>query len=116
MCTLLGSRPVADTLSPRPPFELLAASSAFCLAATTASPTAMGGANASSLCESVQYVSGLALDVAAAPHEDPSLLLSYGINDCSAALGELPMRRVWQMLLPLGNHTEACVRAHNDTM
>ena len=89
------------TLMPHPPYTMLAASHAFCLAASTANLSMA----AESVCESVQFVSGIARS-----DSGRGVLLSYGINDCSAAIGELPLRRVWDMLLPLGSDNErACV-------
>jgi hypothetical protein len=40
--------------------------------------------------------------------------MSYGVNDCEARLGALPMRKVWEMLRPLNgvpNLDPALVRA-----
>ena len=86
-------------LEPRPPFAVLGASPEFCIAA----------AQDADDCESVQFVSGLALDKNASsgalrgdqsPRTGPntSLLLSYGVNDCEARLGTLKMDTVWAML------------------
>ena len=139
------------TLDPRPPHHMLAASGLFCLAAstmtgdhpresarTTASEhrthrpagelimhvdAAASGTSAHATCESIQFVSGLAL-AHGAPVSEPvkesaagtnatdtsayRLLLTYGINDCSAALGWIPLTRVWQMLAPLANRSAPC--------
>ena len=46
-------------------------------------------------CESVQFVSGML-----APNAT-TLLMSYGVNDCEARLGALPMSTVWEMLRPV---------------
>lgn len=92
-------------LEPRPPFGLLAASAEFCLAS----------AHDPADCESVQFVSGLELATpqavrahvpnrtraAASPTEEPTLMLAYGVNDCEARVGFLPLGRVWAALRPL---------------
>ena len=70
-------------LSPRPPHRLVASSAEFCLA------SAQDGAD----CESVQFVSGLAL-----ASGGEALLLAYGVNDCESKLGVLPLARAWAML------------------
>ena len=58
-------------------------------------------------CESVQFVSGML-----APNAS-TLLMSYGVNDCEARLGALPMSKVWEMLRPVNvpNLDPALVRA-----
>jgi hypothetical protein len=85
-------------LAPKPPFEVLAASPEFCL----------GSALDPADCESIQFISGLALapprrnqPSGSAEPEAESLVLSYGVNDCEARLGTLQVERVWSMLRPL---------------
>ena len=66
-------------------------------------------------CESVQFLSGLALQPSPAARTnsstaargaeemdaDGTLTIAYGVNDCEARLGTLPMDKVWAMLRPL---------------
>ena len=91
-------------LEPRPPFGLLAASPEFCL----------GSHQDAADCESVQFISGLGLAPAPAVRahvpsanrtrrdaSEPRLMLAYGVNDCEARLGFLPLARVWDELRPL---------------
>lgn len=104
-------------LSPRPPFAPLAISRDFCLQSVDRPHD----------CERVQFVSGMALVGGDRPsgvaikgtrsahdHDrDPpqrsgsggrtneTLLLTYGVNDCEARVGRLPLERVWRMLQPL---------------
>ena len=87
------------TLESVPPFRVLATSSEFCI----------GAAQDATDCESVQFVSGLALEAngtsgarsAGGGGGGDSLLLSYGINDCEAKLARMSMEQVWSMLLPI---------------
>ena len=84
---------------------MLATSAEFCL----------GAEQDARDCESVQFISGIAL---AAPYQGPSsadrlraeerLLLSVGVNDCEAKVGTMAMRRVWQMLHLLSGAADAC--------
>ena len=67
------------------PFSLLATSNEFCLG------TSADGTD----CESVQFVSGLALD----PEGD--FVLSFGVNDCEAKVGVVGRERVWRSLRPM---------------
>ena len=111
------------TLEPTPPFAPLGVSDDFCL----------GTPSDSSDCERVQFVSGLAhvcrrnastasadsadsaASAASAASDDcgegstPSLLLAYGVNDCEARTGYLPLERVWRMLRPLPGAADVCV-------
>ena len=75
-------------LEPYAPFGVVATSHEFCLQSEQ---------NASD-CESIQFVSGL-LHAVDLPR--PTLLLSYGINDCEAKVGKISVDRVWRMLKPL---------------
>ena len=75
-------------LEPHAPFRVIATSREFCLQSQQ---------NASD-CESIQFVSGLTLDVAATV---PTLLLSYGVNDCEAKVTKLPLAQAWSMLQAL---------------
>ena len=74
------------TLQPFPPFRMLATSREICLASAQ-DPTS---------CESIQMVFG----IVNGPND--SLVLSFGVNDCEARLGMLPLETVWSMLDPLG--------------
>ena len=90
------------TLMPTPPFKPLSYSDDFCIS----SPQDEND------CERVQFVSGMALvDKKGAPARKPSegdaLLLAYGVNDCEARVGRIPLGKVWQMLKPLPGET-AC--------
>ena len=73
-------------LEPHAPFRVIATSREFCVAAE----------QDTSDCESIQFVSGLAV----APGGS-TLLLSYGVNDCEAKVSKMPLERVWRMLQPL---------------
>ena len=96
------------TLEPHPPFGVLAASSEFCL----------GAEQDSNDCESVQFISGM--DIASAEtvraharnrtegDERATLMLAYGVNDCEAKLGLVPLQRVWRMLRPLAPSVRRC--------
>jgi len=92
------------TLAPTPPHQLLATSAEFCV----------GAAQAPHDCESVQFIAGLALEASARAALQPGqpeprrgrsngsrLVLSFGVNDCEAKLGLVPMQRVWKLLQPL---------------
>ena len=92
------------TVAPTPPHQLLATSAEFCV----------GAAQAPHDCESVQFIAGLALQAGAraalqAGQPEPRrgrsngsrLVLSFGVNDCEAKLGLVPMQRVWKLLQPL---------------
>jgi hypothetical protein len=84
-------------LEPRPPFATVAVSPEFCIASHQDARD----------CESVQFVSGLALapKPASSNLTRDALLLSYGVNDCEARLGRIPLDKVWSMLraLPAGS-------------
>jgi len=85
------------TLQPHPPYRTLATSGEFCI----------GAEQDRRDCESVQFISGLALEARTDP-ANASLLLSLGINDCEAKLARVPMARVWKSLLTLPGETGAC--------
>ena len=40
--------------------------------------------------------------------EQDSLVLSYGVNDCEARLGLMPVERTWSMLRPVGSSQVVC--------
>ena len=84
-------------LQPRPPFRTLAVSREFCLASSQDSHD----------CESVQFISGLALRHAQSNSTHPvsprSLVVAYGVNDCETRLGQIDLTRIWQMLRPMPN-------------
>ena len=96
------------TMSPHPPFRLLATSSEFCLAS----------AQDASDCESVQFISGIELEATGADKSNrtegrrmrnaDTLLMSYGINDCEAKLARMPLSAVLQMLKPLTGERAVC--------
>lgn len=88
------------TISSAAPHRLLGASADFCLG---------GGDDGKGPCESVQFVSGLVVERAAVGTV-PSLLLSWGVSDCEAKAGRLPMRRMWRMLRPLPGIADVCER------
>mmetsp|Transcript_22975 Transcript_22975/g.52579 ORF Transcript_22975/g.52579 Transcript_22975/m.52579 type:complete len:222 (+) Transcript_22975:1-666(+) len=81
------------TIQPRQPFRMLSTSSEFCLSASQ-DPTD---------CESVQFISSIALTLAG-----DKLILAYGVNDCEAKIGLLPVDRVWEMLKPLPLENGTC--------
>ena len=72
-------------LEARAPFRMLATSNEFCLAASE------DGTD----CESVQFVSGLALNA------EGDFVLSFGVNDCEAKVGVVARERVWRSLQPM---------------
>ena len=80
-------------LSATPPFEPLAASGEFCIAA----------AGTNDACESIQMVMALTRAKRAEPGlgRRPPIIVSWGANDCEAKLGFLPLKRVEAMLQPL---------------
>ena len=97
------------TLEAKPPFAVLAASGEFCL----------GAEQDATDCESVQFISGLALapaeavaahaaNLTATDAASSTLVLAYGINDCEAKLGLLPLERAWRMLRPLSPSGRRC--------
>ena len=97
------------TLEAKPPFAVLAASGEFCL----------GAEQDATDCESVQFISGLALapaeavaahapNLTATETASSTLVLAYGINDCEAKLGLLPLERAWRMLRPLSPSGRRC--------
>ena len=90
-------------------------------------------------CESVQFISGLAIASAepdgalrpaddwrgclasdrhrsngprdAGPTDAARLLLSYGVNDCESKLAELPLTTVWNLLRPHAGEPDVCEEA-----
>ena len=76
-------------LAVAPPHALLATSGEWCIASPEQGQ-----------CESVQFVAGIALE-GPDGHPPDRLLLSYGVNDCEARLGSLPLTRLWSSLVPL---------------
>jgi len=94
------------TLSPTPPHELLATSAEFCISAPHAPHD----------CESVQFVSGLAVQPrrggsrGAAGDSGGRLMLSFGVNDCQARLGFLALKELWKLLEPVPGASAACKR------
>jgi hypothetical protein len=103
------------TLSSRPPYSVIGTSSEFCIRSSQDPDD----------CESVQFVSGLALvaadDYATLNHTQRSeradsrsprgaqLLLSYGVNDCEAKLAHVSLERIWGMLKPLSGKLDGDV-------
>ena len=73
------------SLTPHAPFRIVGTSREFCI----------GSAQDPDDCESVQFITGLAL------RGESTLLMAYGINDCEAKVAELPVKQVLGMLLPL---------------
>ena len=71
-------------LTPHAPFRMLSTSREFCIQSEQ-DPLD---------CESVQFVTGLAL-------RGSTLLMAYGVNDCEAKIAELPVSRVRELLRPL---------------
>ena len=88
-------------LEPRPPYRVIATSREFCL----------GAQQATDDCESVQYISGLAVaDGSGRPSEDGArLIMTYGVNDCESKVAELSTARLREMLVPVGAHVGSCV-------
>ena len=100
-------------LEPQAPFHVVATSGEFCLQA----------AQDAADCEAIQFVSGITLAQGNGGKADasssssgntdrPTLLLSYGVNDCEAKVGRLSVDRVWSMLKLLGRSavSESCAR------
>lgn len=93
------------TMQPQPPYRMLATSAEFCLAAEQDAAD----------CESVQFISGLALEASTdGDANQSSLLLSYGINDCEAKIARLTMAAVWRMLRPLAGEAGPCMPGTSD--
>ena len=84
-----------------PPFRLLATSHEFCLRASMDATD----------CESVQFVSGLAIS------SEGGAVLSYGVNDCEGRLGVIGRNSLWRMLRPVNDEGRAffdrCVAARS---
>ena len=78
--------------------EVLATSGEFCLAA----------AQDPRDCESIQFISGMAHALHSTSPAEPGVVVSYGVNDCEARLGVLPLRRIWEMLRPLQAGGQVC--------
>jgi len=55
-------------------------------------------------CESVQFVSGIAV-----ADGGDDLVVSYGVSDCEAKAASVPLRSVWAALVPRGGAGETCV-------
>ena len=81
------------TLAPDPPFKTIGVSAEFCVAA----------AQDQSDCESVQFLSGLALHRAnhSTAEGGDELLITYGVNDCEARWGRMRLDAVLKMLRPV---------------
>ena len=106
------------TMEAKPPYRTLATSNEWCI----------GSEQDPNDCESVQFVSGIALTADGPAAADASgtagaaagvapvgageqagtLLLSYGINDCEARIARMDMARVWAMLRPLEGEADVC--------
>ena len=78
-------RRTADSVDALPPHRVLASSGELCL--QSAAPGVVDD------CESIQFVAGLAVEPGGR-----HLLLSYGVNDCSARVGHIGLERVLGML------------------
>jgi hypothetical protein len=74
------------TVQSAAPHRMTATTGEFCI----------GSAQDASDCESAQFVSGMVVD---APGE--KLLLTFGVNDCEAKFGTVPLRQVGRMLSAL---------------
>ena len=83
------------TIEPHAPYRLLSTSQEFCLSAV----------DAPSDCESVQFITGMALN-ASAP--DPQLVISFGTNDCESRFVGVRIDRIWQMLRPMRETGSVC--------
>lgn len=86
------------SMAPTPPFRMLAKSRPFCIRAAGTKPAHQ---TVACVCESVQFISGLALAVDDGRVEESisstgRLVLAYGVNDCEAKLGSVAMRDVWR--------------------
>ena len=55
-------------------------------------------------CESVQFVSGIAV-----ADGGDDLVVSYGVSDCEAKAASVPLRSVWAALVPRGGAGDTCV-------
>ena len=80
-------------LEPHGPFGMVATSGEFCLES----------AQLQGDCESIQFISGIALQEGTT--SKPELLLSYGVNDCEAKVGRVSLESIWSMLIPLPGMT-----------
>jgi len=91
------------THHPRPPFEPLGISDDFCLSS----------AQDAHDCERVQFVSGLTGVVMTDSNRTPndSLLLAFGVNDCEARVGRIPLAQIWGMLRPIAGSADVCATA-----
>ena len=92
-------------LEPDPPFRMVATSGEFCV----------GSQQDEDDCESIQFVSGLAprapleADGASPNSFAPvHLLIAYGVNDCEARVGSLPLEQIWRSLVPLDGASGPC--------
>ena len=85
------------TVDPRPPYDILAFSTEWCIAA----------AQDPSDCETIQFAAGATLRNASGGSQE--LVVSYGVNDCEAKLATFSLDRVWSMLRPRSTAAGACV-------
>ena len=90
------------TLAAQAPHQMLGKSEPFCVASEQ-DPLS---------CERVQFLSGIALmangSTLGSSTEEAHLLVSFGVNDCEAKVGRLPLRRLWEMLRPLPGTAAVC--------
>jgi len=80
------------TLQDRPPYHMTGTTGEFCI----------GSAQDAGDCESAQFVSGMVADDASGISK---LLLTFGVNDCEAKLGHIPLAQVGRMLRALPGET-----------
>ena len=78
------------TVQPLAPHRMTATTGEFCI----------GAAQDAADCESAQFISGMAVDPAG-----EKLLLTFGVNDCEAKFGAVPLRQVGRMLSALPGDT-----------
>ena len=83
------------TLEPHSPYRLLSTSQEFCLSAV----------HVPSDCESVQFITGMALNVSA---PRPQLVISYGTSDCESRFVGVRLDRIWEMLRPMPQARSVC--------
>ena len=56
-------------------------------------------------CESVQFITGMALNVSA---PRPQLVISYGTSDCESRFVGVRLDRIWEMLRPMPQARSVC--------
>ena len=56
-----------------------------------------------------KFLRGLQRFISSITENAGSLLLSYGVNDCEAKVGRIPLAQVWSMLQPLDGVADSCV-------